>query len=191
MTPLLMKKIEPNDWDEWWKIWNAHSDVVKKAYRNHNNTVGLWRGLDLYTRLDIKTTYEAPHAPPSSVIDDLIGQIETSIPIILQKVRVIENLTEVPAHSDHAFFKDELRCFLWNNYTKPVWSFEHEGQTKELILPDDSNCWYYRDYPMKHASIYEPEHSKGVMAIYGIPKLAFEDFVQTSATHYNRFAWVV
>ena len=191
MTPLLVPKITPNNWDEWWDIWNKHSDLVTKAHQNHNDYTGQWRGLDIFTRLDIKNIYSAPQAPESPVITDLIRQIETHIPIILTKVRVIENLEFIPAHSDHHYGKDEIRCFLWNNYEKPVWSFEYENESKQLVLPNDTNCFYYKDYPMKHSSIYERNFSKGIMAIYGIPKLAFRNFVESSSLYYKNHAWEV
>lgn len=190
-TPLKTKKIVPYDWDEWWHIWNTYSAFVSKKYENHNNAIGTWKGLDLYTKIKYKMIYDAPHAPNSKLIDDLIEQIQNTIPIHVFKVRVIENFKEVPYHADHSYPKDELRCFLWNNYDTPVWSFSYKNTERQLVMPSDSNTYYYKDFPLKHHSVYDPTKSKGVMAIYGMPKSNFTEFINDSVTHYKNYAWVI
>ena len=191
MTPLNIPKIVPNNWDEWWSVWNTNAKVISKARKNHNDTEGVWRGLDLYTSSIYKmpTVYTAPHAPSCPVIDDLINQIRKHIPIILIKVRVIENLDVVQSHTDHNYPKDELRSFLWNDYEEPVWIFNHNNIQKPLILPDNTNTWYYKDHPMKHSSIYTPNKSKGVLVIYGSPRTEFNEFVKNSAEIFKEYSW--
>jgi hypothetical protein len=193
MTPLNIPKIVPNNWDEWWSVWNTHAKVITKARKNHNDTEGLWKGLDLYTsgRYAMPTVYAAPHAPSSPVVEDLINQIRKHIPIVLLKVRVIENLDVVLAHADHHFPKEELRGFLWNDYKEPVWTFEHNRIQKKLILPDNTNTWYYKDYPMTHSSIYTPNKSKGVLVIYGLPRTEFDEFIKNSAETFTDYSWSI
>jgi hypothetical protein len=193
MTPLNIPKIVPNNWDEWWSVWNTHAKVITKARKNHNDAEGLWKGLDLYTssRYQMPTVYAAPHAPSCPVIEDLINQIRKHIPIVLLKVRVIENLDIVPAHADHRYPKEELRSFLWNEYEEPVWTFEHNNIQKTLVLPDSTNTWYYKDYPMTHSSIYTPNKSKGVLVIYGLPRTEFDEFVKNSAETFNEYSWSI
>lgn len=190
-TPLRMKKITPNDWEEWWKIWNNNAQIITKKHKNHNNQIGVWKGLDLFTRIDIDMIYEAPHAPKVRVIDDLIEQIQTSMPIELFKVRVLENFYEVPFHADHNYPKYEFRCFLWNTYNSPVWSFEYENIKKELTMPEETNTFYYKDFPLKHHSIYDPNYTKGIMAIYGAPKKELTEFVKDSAAYFKDYAWII
>lgn len=191
MTPLYIKKIVPNDWDQWWKLWNQYAGVVQKTYNNHNNEIGVWKGLDLVTKVNIKLIYTAPHAPSHPVIDDLVSQVNKHIPIILFKIRVIENLYEVPYHSDHNHPKDELRCFLWNNYTDSVWSFKYNNIIRKLQMPEDSNTFYYKDYPLQHSSIYCPNKGKGIMLIYGALKKEFSNLLSKSVNHYKNLAWVL
>ena len=194
MTPLNIPKIVPNNWDEWWSVWNTHAKVISKVLKNHNYTGGVWRGLDLYTSSvwnKDKEVYTAPHAPASPVIEDLINQIRKHIPIVLFKVRVIENLNIVHFHTDHNYPKDELRSFLWNDYKEPVWTFRHNNIQKSLILPDNTNTWYYKDYPVKHSSIYTPDKSKGVLVIYGSPRTEFDAFVKDSAETFKEYSWSV
>ena len=193
MTPLAMPKIVPNNWDEWWDVWHKHSAVVTKTYKNHNDTQGLWKGLDLYnsTRYPITTIYSAPPAPKCAVIDDLVNQVRNSIPIIPTKIRVIENLDVVLPHSDHPYEKEELRSFLWNEYDEPVWEFEYKGIKKQLVLPESTNTWYYKDYPMTHSSIHKAGKSKGVLIVYGIQKPEFQEFVKDSADKFKDYSWVL
>lgn len=193
MTPLNIPKIVPNNWDEWWSVWNTHSKVITKARKNHNDTEGLWKGLDLYTssQYQIPIVYTAPHAPSCPVIEDLINQIRKHIPIVLFKVRVIENLDVVLPHADHHYPKEELRGFLWNEYEEPVWTFEHDSIRKPLVLPDSTNTWYYKDYPMKHSSIHTPNKSKGVLVIYGIPRVNFNEFIEHSAETFKDYSWSI
>jgi hypothetical protein len=193
MTPLAIPRIEPKDWDEWWNVWNKYSGLVTKDNENHNNSVGSWRGMNLYTNsvLKNKTIYSAPTAPRCPLTDDIVNQIRNSIPIVPVVVRVIENLDTVPAHSDHAEPKDELRCMLWNTYTEPVWEFKYMGEQKALVLPDTTNSFYYKDYPMTHASKYIPGFSKGILIVYGIFKPEFTKFIENSSTTFKDYAWVV
>ena len=193
MTPLAIPKIEPNNWGQWWEVWNTYSGLVTKENKNHNDAVGSWRGMNLYTNSIIKgtTIYSAPTAPKCPVTDDIVNQIRQRIPIVPVVVRVIENLDNVLAHSDHAAPKDELRCLLWNTYTDPVWEFKHLGEARPLILPETTNSFYYKDYPMTHSSKYVSGCSKGILLVYGIVKPEFNKFIDDSATVFKDHAWVL
>jgi hypothetical protein len=192
-TPLDIPKIVPNDWDAWWKIWNEYARPVTKSTKNHNSSEGAWKGIDLFDSYayKIKTIYEAPLAPKAPVIDDLINQIRKHIPLVPLKVRVIENLDVVLPHSDHNYEEDELRSFLWNDYDEPVWELNLNGVKKKINLPETTNTWYYKDYPMTHSSIHKEGKSKGVMVIYGIQKNNFSDFLNLSASKFSNEAWVI
>jgi hypothetical protein len=191
MTPLRMKKIVPEDWTEWWHIWNTYNQPVSKQITNHNRGYGVFNGLDLYTDNTKKMIYSAPLAPKSKVVDNLVEQIADAIPIELSLVRVLENKYPVPFHSDTDKTMFELRSFLWNDYTEPVWSFKYYDETRQLIMPDDTNTFFYKDYPMKHSSIYDPARTKGLLAIYGSMKKDFFNFILDSSKYYHEHSWVV
>lgn len=194
MTPLDIPKIEPNNWNEWWSVWNTYSGMAVKQQKNQNNTVGTWRGMDLETNSLFKmpTVYSVPRAPATSVTDDIIRQIKTYIPIEPIVVRVIENLDIVPAHADNTVTVNELRCMFWNTYQEPVWEFDYLGEKRKLILPESTNTFFYKDYPMTHGSIFKKGYSKGVMVIYGILKSKkLADLVVHSADKFKDNSWVV
>jgi len=193
MTPLAIPKIEPNNWDQWWEVWNTHSGIVTKEKTNHNNEVRKWRGMNLYTNSIVKgnITYSAPTAPKCPVTDDIVNQIKKNIPIVPIVVRVIENLETIPTHSDHAEPTDEIRCMLWNNYPKPVWNFKYFNDTKTLVLPESTNSFYYKDYPMTHSSKYSLEFTKGILLVYGFFKPEFKKFIEDSASTFKDHAWIL
>ena len=187
MTPLDIPKIEPNNWDEWWSVWNTYSGIAVKERANLNNAEGLWKGMDLETHSPYKfpTVYSVPKAPATPVTDDIVNQIKNHIPIDPIVVRVIENLDVVPAHSDNGAPVNEIRCMLWNTYQDPVWEFTYLGEKRKLILPESTNTFFYKDHPMKHGSIFKKEYTKGVMVVYGILKPALRDLVIDSANKFK------
>ncbi len=196
MTPLDIPKIQPSSWDEWWKLWHNFSDITVKNKVNHNPLPLKWRGLDLYTNNRFKekvpTNYLAPHAPSCPVVDDLIDQIRQHLPLVLLKLRVIENLETISPHADQNYPKEEYRSFLWNEYESPVWEFEYHGEKRKLVLPEDTNTWCYTDYPLTHASDYIEGKSKGVLIIYGIPIVEkLNSLIQRSAEKYKSHAWII
>lgn len=193
MTPLDVPKIVPNNWDDWWQIWNTHADMLHKTVKNHNSKEGNWRGLNIYkhTKFNLSTVYSAPSYFSHPVITDLVKQVETNLPIIPFLIRVIENLEVVDPHTDQPFPKDELRCVLWNTYTDPIWKFEYDGEQRNLVLPESTNTFYYKDYPLKHSGIYDEKNTKGIMLIYGAPKQSFRTLIDHSAEKFKDFSWVI
>jgi hypothetical protein len=193
MTPLSVPKIQPNNWDEWWSVWNTYSGTATKQQKNQNDAVGSWKGMDLETNSLFKmpTVYSVPKAPSTPVTDDIIRQIKAYIPVEPIVVRVIENLDVVPAHTDNSVPVTEIRCMLWNNYQEPVWEFNYLGEKRKLLLPESTNTFFYKDCPLTHSSIFKKEFTKGVMVIYGIWKPALRDLVINSAEEFKEVSWVV
>jgi hypothetical protein len=72
-----------------------------------------------------------------------------------------------------------------------VWTFTNDITSYNLKIPDDTNSFYYLDGPIKHSSIYEPNYSKGVVAIYGKPDNDFENLLNASYLKYHNYAWMI
>lgn len=189
-TPLKIPKIVPNDWDEWWHVWNTYRRPVVKTNKNHNDAIGLFNGLDLFNSKTKLLYYTVAECPKFKVVDNILDQIYDRIPIELEAVRVLENNYAVPFHSDTNTLVYELRCFLWNTYTNPVWTFRYLDQRKTLIMPPDTNTFFYKDYPLQHSSIYHPQRTKGILAIYGKFKKEFKHLVNWSYINYKDYAWL-
>jgi hypothetical protein len=203
-TPLDLPKIQPKNWDQWWEVWNTYSAVISKNEKNHNDTYGLWKGLDLYRDpsmvLKLRAAglrgvhdpvYNAPYHYQSSVVIDLVHQVISRFPMHVICIRVIENLDEVPPHSDESSPAPNVRSILWSDYTEPIWRVDLEEKSLEMKLPDDTNSFYYLDYPLKHSAIYQPGKTKGVLVVYGVPmKDKFKEMTARSYLKYIDYTWV-
>jgi hypothetical protein len=190
VCPLAIPKIVPNDWDEWWSTWNT-AEIMTKVTTNHNGLALKWRGLDLYKVLSDSTlsNYRAPYAEQNSVVLDLCKQVQDSVNFKITLIRVIENLEPISPHSDNFSNTPSIRTFLWNTYKQPVWNFANDSTSYSLTMPDDTNSFYYLDGPIKHSAIYDPNCSKGVLAVYGVPNSNFETLLNNSYLKYQNYAW--
>jgi len=203
-TPLDIPRIQPKNWDQWWEVWNTHSAVIAKNEKNHNDTYGLWKGLDLYRDPSMvfklraagltgvhNPVYNAPYHYQSSVVIDLVHQVISRFPMHIICIRVIENLDEVPPHSDESSPAPNVRSILWSDYTEPIWRFDLGEKSLEMTLPEDTNSFYYLDYPLKHSAIYRPGNTKGVLVVYGVPmKDKFKEMTTRSYLKYIDYTWL-
>jgi hypothetical protein len=203
-TPLDLPKIQPKNWDQWWEVWNTYSAVISKNEKNHNDTYGLWKGLDLYRDpsmvLKLRAAgltgvhdpvYNAPYHYQSPVVIDLVHQVISRFPMHVICIRVIENLDEVPPHSDESSPAPNVRSILWSDYTEPIWRFDLGEKSLEMELPDDTNSFYYLDYPLKHSAIYRSGNTKGVLVVYGVPmKDKFKEMTARSYLKYIDYTWL-
>ena len=196
-TPLDIPKIEPNDWDEWWNVWNNYASPVQKTRANHNyfHKSPPWKGFDLYRKNDVFKKlhiYEAPLAPQVPVVLDLIEQVTKYCVFNPLLIRIAENLVPILPHSDYkTSCKYDFRSILWNTYPTPVWKFDYKNETRDMILPEDTNSFYYLDHPVKHSTIYNALYSKGLLQVYGSLKSTTAELLNKSTFKYKDVAWVV
>ena len=196
-TPLDIPRLQPNNWDEWWEVWNSHAEPMVKTRKNHNdyNIKVPWKGFDVYRVQDSLKhlhAYEAPLAPECPIILDLIEQVKRHCILRPALIRVIENIAPVNPHYDLPYpNKYEFRSVLWNTYQTPIWNFTYNNETRDMIMPEDTNSFYYLDNPVKHASIHNPSFSKGLLLVYGSPIATINEIVNRSVEKYKEVAWVV
>lgn len=196
-TPLDIPKIEPNNWDEWWDVWNNHAGPVTKTKNNHNyfHKVPPWKGFDLYIVDDAFKkfySYEARLAPQVPVVLDLVKQIKEHCIFNPTIIRVVENYTHTEPHSDFPTPNIyEFRSVLWNTYPDTMWKFHYNNETRDMILPNDSNSFYYADYPVQHSTSYDPKYSKGLVIVYGPVKPTATNLLDKSIDKYKDIAWVI
>jgi hypothetical protein len=124
--PLDIPKIEPDDWDLFWKLWNEKAGEVSRVYPQ---TEPVWKGLGIYTRPDIdvskfnypKQVFEnwEPYFPK------MFAAIKNSLPYAsIEKVVLWSNVNEVQPHFDPDYqifpFPDSLRIMLWDTNEGPT-----------------------------------------------------------------------
>ena len=193
-TPLDIPKIEPNNWNEWWEVWNNNSQFINKVSSNHNTTVrDILKGFDIYNTGNTRlySLYDAVMAPKCKVIDNLLEQIFEIVPLEPKLIRVMENIGPVPAHSDYASPRDEFRAVLWNTYIDPIWEFSFYKEHRKLRLPNSTNSFYYKDYPLQHSAMYDNTKTKGLLLVYGPLKKNHPTLIKESATKYKDYAWIL
>lgn len=193
-TPLDIPKILPNDWDEWWHVWNTSTSNLSKTYDNHNiGANDLWKGVNLYKNPEYKVTYDCADAIPCKVVDNLVEQVFSYIPTKVICIRVIENLQTINYHSDHTYTKQQIRSVLWSNYTDDIWNFKYNSEIKSASIPEDTNTFYYLDHPLEHSAIYDSNKSKGLLVVYGHSSIDTKllDLATTSASKYKNHAWII
>jgi hypothetical protein len=72
-----------------------------------------------------------------------------------------------------------------------VVEFDLGEKSLKMTLPDDTNSFYYLDYPLKHSAIYRPGNTKGVLVVYGVPmKDKFKEMTTRSYLKYIDYTWV-
>jgi len=195
-SPLNVPRIEPNNWDEWWDIWNTYSGDAKKKFETHNPIKTEWRSLEIYRYTENSPiidniVYECPRAPESPVITDLVRQIKEAIPGIVRYIRVIENKSFVSLHSDNDSPQPQFRTLLWTTNSKLNWILRRNNEIRKPELPEDSNTFYYFDYHTQHSAPYYPNVSKGIVQVYVDPSPELERLVIDSSIKYESLAWVV
>jgi len=193
-TPINIPKLQINDWPEWWDVWNNNLAFINKVATNHNQTNrDMLKGFDLFHDGDPinYSLYKAVMAPKCNVIDNLLEQIFEHVPIVPKLVRVMENTSVVGPHSDYARPHDEFRAVLWNTYDEPLWEFAYGTEKRKLQLPDDTNSFYYKDYPLTHSAIHNINKTKGLLVVYGPIKNNHTSLIRESAEKYKEYAWVI
>jgi hypothetical protein len=125
-TPLDVPKIEPDNWDLFWELWNAKHKVVGRPDIEGQN---YWEGLCIWLHPNIDpNTFNYS----GTAIDDwskhfpkMFEQIKNSMPFTyIEKIVLWKNVKEVHAHFDPDKvvypFPDSLRVMLWDTNTEPT-----------------------------------------------------------------------
>lgn len=171
-TPLHFNKVEPNNWAQWWDLWNKESDIVIKAGHTHNNVAARWRGVDIYVKDGIDVVTETQYSCKNLNCPDLFNTIFDNIhllPLDVQIVRAVSSMSAVGAHHDAAVDKHMIRTMLYDDNPKPSWYYlDSKYKRTYQQLPPDTNTWLFMDKKAKHGTDFHPGHSKILLCYYGV-----------------------
>jgi hypothetical protein len=175
-TPLDLPKIEPDDWNIFWEIWNQHSGKLVKTISNgpHSDSpVGrsdVWQGLDIYKNPLSLNGWQAPFYDIKEKLPKLYNTI-ISLPISnIRQVRLVSSKMKVDPHSDDV--KDIWVARAYFHYTHPIeqWFFtrpnEVYGERTYITRPIETNWFTYNDKYCWHATDYDSEHPKILLQIF-------------------------
>lgn len=125
-VPVDVPKIEPDDWDLFWKLWNEkNSDIT----RGNPKESQYWKGLCCWLNPAIDHT---KFNYSNTVVDDWSGhfpkmfeQIRNCLPFYsIEKIVLWSNINEVNPHFDPDVviypFPDSLRVMIWDTNEEPT-----------------------------------------------------------------------
>jgi len=189
-TPLDLPRIEPDDWDVFWDIWNQYSDNLVKVLYNgpHSDpAVGsndIWRGLDIYKNPNTLNSWQAPFYDIKEKLPKLYSTI-TSLPISnIRQVRLVSSKLQVNPHTDDN--KDMWVARAYFHYTSPKeqWYFtkpgEYYGNRTYITRAPETNWFTYNDKYCWHATDHDPEYLKILLQVFAssLPKELVEQSIE-------------
>ncbi len=192
-TPLDLPKIEPDNWDTFWEIWNQHAGALVKTVYNgaHSDSpVGrndVWQGLDIYKNPRTLNGWQAPFYDIKEKLPKLYSTI-TSLPISnIRQVRLVSSKLQVDPHSDDV--RDIWVARAYFHYTAPVeqWYFtrpgDFHGQRTYITMPSETNWFTYNDKYCWHATDYDSKYPKILLQVFA--SSVSKELVDTSIEKYK------
>ena len=126
--------------------------------------------MDIYRGGWNSPIWTAPYYDISKELPKLYQQIKTcEVFDVIHRVRIIESMCNIHAHSDDRRDMFYVRAMLHNTDPESQWFFTSTTSTERhyLNLPEDTNWFAYNDAHCLHGSDYRPEHPKLLVQFYG------------------------
>lgn len=192
-TPLNLPKLEPDDWDIFWNIWNTHSDIAVKKSMNIANSkapIGasnIWLGLDIFNPQNRPTAWECPYVDISKDLPVMYNSFKNLNIQSLYKVRLLQSLTDVRPHSDDNSDNWKIRGYLHYTDPDPQWYFTRPSTTIKTYatMPVDTQWFAYNDKYAWHGSDYNPNHKKILIQLYFVESV--ENLVRSNIETYKDY----
>lgn len=139
--PLDIPRIEPDDWDLFWKLWNEKNADITRANPQESQ---YWKGLCCWLNPAIDHT---KFNYSNTVIDDwsmhfpqMFEQIRNCLPFIsLEKIVLWSNVNTVNPHFDPDAviypFPDSLRIMIWDTNESPTFYMNKWPERTEEFNP--------------------------------------------------------
>lgn len=193
-TPLDLPKIEPDDWDTFWKIWKTYSGPLHKVKQNHNKSPALvgsnniWNGLDIIKMSTGFTFWEAPYYDIKKDLPKMYDLIMSIDPTAF-RVRLVQSTTNIVAHTDDDRDKWNIRALLHYTSDTSQWYFTEpnvpNGKRTYLKIPENTNWFVYNDKHAWHGTDYDPNNKKILLQIYSF--YSKTDLVEQGIKKYKDF----
>lgn len=177
-APADLPKIEPDNWDVFWNIWNTHNKpLVKKVMNTQYSEAKLgdnsaWYGLDIYKGpYNIPVSYEAPYYDISKELPNLHKFLSTFDKLCLV-ARLSQSTYNIPSHTDNDADRWSLRAYFY--YTSPAeqWyftkPFDRHGKKTYINRSPDTNWFIYNDKHSWHGTDFDSNHKKILLQIYSL-----------------------
>ncbi len=172
-------KIEPDNWDIFWDMWNKHAkSLVKVKYDITNRyksdapagATDYWIGLDLY-RNNFFSHWQAPLVDVSTVLPNMYNNLLALELPNIRLIRIVRSLISLGAHSDTGADSWQVRAMLHCDNPSEHWYYTPYGvKNKEsslpLKLPKETNWFTYNDANCHHGTEYFPDSPKYLLQVF-------------------------
>ena len=193
-TPLDLPRIEPDDWDTFWDIWNTYSKPLVKVRSNtifSKSKVGstdVWKGMDIYSNnSNFPTAWSAPLIDISKSLPCLYDTISNLPFKQVVKVRLLSSSMPVLAHTDDNQDRWSVRAYFHYTDTNDQWYFtrphDSYGKRKYFHIPKETNWFAYNDKHCWHGTDYNIEHPKVLLQVYTL--FTNKDLIDNSIKKYQ------
>ena len=177
-TPIDLPKIEPDNWDVFWDIWNTHSDYAIKTKSNTHlsatplGSTDIWLGLDIFKKNILSTSWQVPFFDIKYLLPNMYSSLMTILPNA-GVIRLIQSQKDVGAHTDDNRNVWHLRSYLYYTSSKSQWYFtkpnDSQGDRTYITLPTTTNWFAYNDKHCWHGTDFDPNHKKILLQVFFNP----------------------
>jgi hypothetical protein len=178
-------KLQPDDWDKWWYIWDKYAEPLKKVKTSPNAEAGLHVGFDVYRTNIFNPVYIAREIDLKSLYGSLYEQV-MSLPFQYWGARFVMSMGDFAPHRDNAYENWAVRNMFYCADPDPQWyytSLSNSNQKQFLTLPEETNWFAYNDGRIKHGTIYRPEFPKIIVQIFANTRLV-NKYVESNFNEY-------
>lgn len=177
-TPIDLPKLEPDNWDVFWDIWNNNRDYLLKTKVNTTlslTPVGIndiWLGLDIIKHpFNVRIpAWQAPFFDIKHLLPNMHQTLVTLFPNA-SVIRLVQSQKNVGSHTDDNANVWHLRAYLHYTSSKSQWYLTkpHDlaGDRRYIDLPNSTNWFAYNDLHSWHGTDFDSDNKKILLQIFG------------------------
>lgn len=179
-TPIKLPKIEPDNWDLFWEIWNTEADYVHKTTNPHEKSRLLlgnrtcWKGMEVYDPDVVKTnrSIQLVSVDIRSRLPKMYESMQSLKPFFKNLSLIfLESKFPIGAHTDKNLDNWMLRSFFYYPSPTPQWYFtkpdDTNGKRTYITVPEDTTWFAFNDSKAWHGTDYDEKYPKIVIKAYG------------------------
>lgn len=194
-TPIDLPRIEPDNWEIFWDVWNKHKGSLVKVRMNHAHSTApignsvIWTGLDIYKKFNNQLPWDAPFVDIRQFLPNMYNTIHSLAPNI-HRARLVQSQVPIMSHSDDDRDIWNIRAFIHGHDPYKQWYFTRphnsNGERTYIDMPSDTNWFMYNDKYSWHGTDFDADNKKILLQLYfvGNPSV---DYLTRSIEKYKQY----